>query len=197
MRFLLPAAMAASFSLSALPVRALPEIGLRVVRIDESGVQALPDLQRAQATLISQAQANDDDVIRLARGADDFTFRCDSSLAPLAAEQVVVRDLDGNIIEIISSSNGEISGNTLTIPHEEDVQVGQIVRVDLPAPWATSCTEATKLFTVQRGAVAAAGGGGAPGWIWLPIIAAGALVGCAIGGCFDGGGGGGGGNSSR
>lgn len=195
MRFLLPAAVAASFSLSALPARALPELGLRVVRIDESGVQALPDLQRAQATLISQADP-DDDVIRLAGGAEDFTFRCDSSLAPLAAEQVVVRDLDGNIIEIISSSNGQISGNTLTIPHEEDVQVGQIVRVDLPAPWATSCSEATKLFTVKRGAVAAAGGGGAPGWIWLPIIAAGALVGCAIGGCFDGGGGGGG-NSSR
>jgi hypothetical protein len=187
-------------ALSSLPAQALPELGLRVVKIDQSGIQALPDLQASTATLISQSQpepaAPDQDVIRLASGTEEFAFRCDPTLAPLADEQVVVRDLDGNIIEIISSSRATISGTTLTIPHQEAVQVGQTVRVDLPGSWATSCAEATRLFTVRRGAVVA-GGGGAPGWIWLPIIAAGALVGCAIGGCFDGGDGGGGGNSSR
>jgi hypothetical protein len=197
-------ALAACFTLSTLPARAIPEAGIRVLRIDRSGIHALPDLRLATTNLASKSDGSND-LVKMKRGTDDFVLQCNASLSPLTDEKIIARSEEGEILARINTTKAIISGFTLSIPQSLNIQPTQIVRVDLPAAWSERCTDAIKRFTViaseaPGGTAVAGASSGSAAWILLPLIVvgAGALVGCVALGCFgNGASSSGGGNSSR
>lgn len=83
-------ALAACFTLSTLPARAIPEGGIRVLRIDRSGIHALPDLRLATTNLASKSDASND-LVKMKKGTDDFVLQCNASLSPLTDEKIIAR----------------------------------------------------------------------------------------------------------
>lgn len=101
MRFTLPLALATAtaFSVSTLPVRAMPAAGVNLFRIDAEGVQPLPDLQKLKAALeardkptqgsLQSPESASEPLISQAgtdRGADSTSSGVDVTLMPTGIE---------------------------------------------------------------------------------------------------------------
>lgn len=156
MRPVLPVGLITVFSISALPVQALPGASVNLVRINGEGLQALPGLQWSPEKTSPQESPpaplplsqvpgdSEEDVTYLLSGSDDFEIRFRDPLPENLSGYISVRRRvsngtgsgNGEEVERIpfNSPNVSISDDRrlLTIKHNREVRDGETLCALLP-----------------------------------------------------------------
>jgi hypothetical protein len=214
-------ATAATFSVSALPVRAFPGASVNLVRLNGDGLTALPTLLPSKTQvpasnisplqLISQASGDSQslfDVTTLPAGSQNIEIQYTGPLPQFSpSDYISLRNkATGQEVQRIFLNSDRVSFSsdrrTIAISPELSLTPDEVICALLPdGPGILPSRTTPCCFTVAAAAAAAtpyvAPAANPFPW-WIIPVGLGLGVGiCAIAGCFDGGGGGGGGGGNN